>query len=249
MAKLYRISFLLLLITTLFVVNLVNAQENTSYTNQLEKTISILEKTNNALSQQWTPINIILTTISVIFGFITILWGIIFAFGYIAYRNIKKNKKDLTGEIISLKRESRELLKLIKQDAEKMFGQLNKKGKKMSLGQLAKKLRELEEKSEKAIERLEDRATVTVSGTNLSNISPLNYTISGSSGSAFTFNPASYDVSSIEKKVCSKCGAFFKDTSLYGSGLISSYTSYSPPICKKCQEEGSKSEADTHSRD
>ena len=64
------------------------------YTKLLEMSVVTLERTNNALTQRWTPFTVFLTILSTFFSLITIVWAVLFAFWFNQQSIIAKNIKE-----------------------------------------------------------------------------------------------------------------------------------------------------------
>jgi|GEM_PF-5572634 len=64
------------------------------YIKLLEMSVTTLERTNNALTQRWTPFTVFLTLLSTLFSLITMVWAVFFAFWFSQKNIIDKNIKE-----------------------------------------------------------------------------------------------------------------------------------------------------------
>jgi len=200
----------------------------------LQKTINVLEKSNSALSQTWTPLTSILTAIAVLFAAITILWGIIFAFGYIAYRSVRKYRIQLVKEVEDIRNNGQAAISLIEVEGRKMLEEV--KSKKKTLAQGQKELAEFKKSAEEMIERLRSKTLVAVSD-------PRNtsWDLIGR-GADTTLMVKFKDLSGdnlLNVKVCSQCGSLFKEQDRDSLFSLGSYATHFSSLCKKCREESS----------
>ncbi|HVV39329.1 MAG TPA: hypothetical protein VHD31_03335 [Candidatus Paceibacterota bacterium] len=197
----------------------------------LQQTIETLQKANEVLTQQWTPINTILAAIAVLFTVITILWGIVFAFGFIAYRQLGKQKNQMVKDAQKLRDDGREVIKYIEDEGKNLLEQI--KGKKGTIEHAQAELKNFEEKAKRAIERLEDKTFVTVSGANSSVFSG---GFGGSVTSSFVSPPGN-----LNAKVCSKCGALYSDRAsnggIYFPQIFSPGVIGRTSLCERCRKE------------
>lgn len=190
----------------------------------LSETVEILNKTNEALTQRWTPISATLTGLSVIFAVITILWGVVFAFGYTAYKAIEKQKNQMIKDSSDLRKKGKEVIEYFEKEGTKIVSDKSK-----SLEDMKKELKDFQTNATKAIERLQESALVSVSGHPSSLFST--FRISSEPG-----------IGVVNAKVCSRCGNLFTDENIspisaYGWSENISIRSFSTEtLCKRCRE-------------
>lgn len=206
----------------------------------LEKTISILDKTNTSLTQQWTPMSVLLSITAGLFALVTLLWAGLFAWGYLIFRKIATDKKKMAGEMKKLSVEGKKILEDIDINGKKIFAEVEEKSK--SLPELQREFGELREKASQAIERLEDKTIGTISGSSQGVYGEVNFGNSlfggNRTGAGYTFGSMSNSLNNL--KVCSKCGNVFKESDSLTtlSGFTWSSQMFSENVlCKKCKEE------------
>jgi len=200
----------------------------------LEKTISILEKTNSALTQKWTPINTMLAVTASLFMLITILWAGIFAFGFLAYKKIEKSKRDILKDRRSFKSQTNEILKNLDRDSKKILGESSVQKSKSP--EIMEEINKLKDRTEKAVERLEDRTYKTISSVSSDIGIPISQ-VGGIATGLWNTKPASVLVGEHELySACEGCGVLFVNENSSSISFSSSIVFGQKNLCKKCKE-------------
>lgn len=224
------------------------------YVTSLEQTVEILSKTNEALNQRWTPLNVLLAVMATLFALITILWAAIFALGYDAYRKIRQHEKDMRDNAAKQSSEMEKVLLAQRSEKERfekegaeILSKLKDSGQK-TRKEIETEVKDFMKKTESSFERLQDKTLVSVSGIqNTMQVSPSLLARIGGTQNI---------------KSCDNCGVFFYEkpsvrlgdhaTQAYshggGSTLddqdawvgIRPYWQLSKTLCQRCKDEGIK---------
>lgn len=202
--------------------------QTTRNNSEAENSLKILERTNDALNQRWTPMTVLLAALATLFGVITILWGIVFAFGYTFFLKISRQKAQMMKDATELRRKGKEVIEFVESEGNKLIGQFNDQGK--TLEEKTRELKDFQEKTKQAIEKLEENTLVSVSASSVLGTLRIN----------------NLEPGIINAKVCTKCGSVFTDPpkkifdpmDLYTTSLRS-YSMFPTPetLCPRCKAE------------